>query len=115
MRPVDLTMTTPTHTNGNGKPRVVERLVKHTFSCDERNELGAELARTIALRIQVGNRRIDERLDGEQRACKLRSDAIARGARRAQEWLTENLGKEAADGFKNSILDAVEEHKARVE
>lgn len=68
-----------------------------------------------ALRIRVGRHHIDERLDTEQRSCKLRQDAVNRGAKRASDWLLDTLGKDAAAGFKDAILNAVEAQKEREE
>lgn len=68
-----------------------------------------------ALRITIGKRTIQERLDSEQKAVKLRPDAVKVAAGRAQEWLAANLGAEAAKGFADTIKAVVETHKERTE
>lgn len=68
-----------------------------------------------ALRITIGKRTIQERLDSEQKAVKARPDAVKVAAGRAQEWLTANLGAEAAKGFAEGIKSVVETHKERQE
>ncbi len=68
-----------------------------------------------ALRIQVGGKTISERLDSEQPSAKERADAIRKGAKRAKEWLVDNLGKDAFDGFKASIEELVRSNEERVE
>lgn len=68
-----------------------------------------------ALRIKIGLNAIQERLDSEQRAFKQRFDAVNTAARRAQDWLDSNLGKDNAKGFVDLLAKAVEPHKERVE
>lgn len=68
-----------------------------------------------AIRGNVGAQKIEERLDGEQMATKKRFDAIARAAKRVQEWLKATLGKDAAKGFEEPITNVVEGEKERVE
>ncbi len=68
-----------------------------------------------ALRMRIGRASIEERLDSEQRGSKERADAIHLGAKRAMTWITETMGKEKAEGFKQGILDMVEAQKEKVE
>ena len=68
-----------------------------------------------ALRINVGGRNLEERLDSEQKSVKTRPDCVKQGCKRAQDWLAINLGKDAAKGFEASILNVVEAHKEREE
>jgi hypothetical protein len=68
-----------------------------------------------ALRVNIGTRILGERLDSEQPANKKRFDAVKRGCKRFDEWVTENLGKDEAKGFQNGIADVLEKHKEREE
>ena len=68
-----------------------------------------------SLRIQVGDRRIEERPDSEQKSVINRPDAVKLGALRARDWLVSTLGDKAAEGFFKPILDVVEAHKERAE
>ena len=68
-----------------------------------------------ALRIRVGDRRMEERLDGEQKSVKKRSDAVATAADRALAWLVETLGKDNARGFVAPIEAAIEAQLEREE
>ncbi|TXH59329.1 MAG: hypothetical protein E6Q97_00100 [Desulfurellales bacterium] len=68
-----------------------------------------------ALRIRVGARKLEERLDSEQKSVKRRPDAVRTAAKRAAEWLKETLGAENAKGFEGPITAAVEAHKEREE
>jgi len=68
-----------------------------------------------ALRIQVGAKSISERLHSEQPSTKERSDAIRKAARRAKEWIVDNLGKDAFDGFKASLEALVKASEEKVE
>ena len=68
-----------------------------------------------ALRVKIGTRILGERLDSEQPASKERFDAVKRGCRRFSDWLTDNLGAEAAMGFQNGIADVLAKHKERDE
>ena len=56
-----------------------------------------------ALRIKIGTRVINERLDSEQPCSKKRPDQIKRALKRFTEWLEENLGREESKGFKNAL------------
>lgn len=68
-----------------------------------------------ALDLRVGGNSISERLDVEGHSYKQRKDAVAKGGKRAKEWLLRELGKETAKGFENAIRDAVESQKEVVE
>lgn len=68
-----------------------------------------------ALRITVGGRTLEERLDSEQKSVKTRPDCVKQGCKRAQDWLAINLGKDAAKGFEAAILNVIETHKEREE
>jgi hypothetical protein len=68
-----------------------------------------------ALRVKIGNRKLEERLDSEQKSVKLRFDAIKIAVKRLNVWAGEQLGKEAAKGFADPINAAVEAQKERVE
>ena len=56
-----------------------------------------------ALRIKIGTRVINERLDSEQPCSKKRPDQIKHALKRFTEWLEENLGREESKGFKNAL------------
>lgn len=68
-----------------------------------------------ALRIQVGAKSISERLDSEQPSTKERVDAIRKAAKRSREWIVENLGKDAFEGFKAGLEDLVKANEEIVE
>ena len=68
-----------------------------------------------ALRIKIGTRVINERLDSEQACSKKRTDQIKRACKRFVEWVEENLGREEAKGFKNQIELVKAEHADREE
>ena len=68
-----------------------------------------------ALRVRIGTRKIEERLDSEQPCAKKRADQINRACKRFSEWLDENLGREEAKGFKNSVELVKVEHAEREE
>ncbi len=68
-----------------------------------------------ALRIRIGNHRLDDRLDSEQRSFKARSDAVRFACKRAGEWFTAQLGKDAAKGFEKGLDEIVEANKEREE
>ena len=67
-----------------------------------------------ALRIKVGKYALAERLDTEQRAFKNRFDAITKAGKRALDWFTDTMPKDAP-GFKDSILSCIEGQKEKVE
>jgi len=68
-----------------------------------------------AIRIVVGGRTLEERLDSEQKSFKTRPDCVKQGCKRALEWLITNLGKDNAKGFEDSIIAAIDAHKEREE
>ncbi len=68
-----------------------------------------------ALRITVDSRRIEERLDVEQKMFGKRWDAINTAADRAIKWFNDALGKEAGKGFVAPIEKALESHVDRAE
>ena len=68
-----------------------------------------------ALRVKIGTRILGERLDSEQPASKERFDAVKRGCKRFNDWLTANLGNEEMKGFQNGIADVLAKHKERDE
>lgn len=68
-----------------------------------------------ALRVKIGQRTLDERLDTEQPCSKKRADMIKRAAKRLGEWLFDSLGKDAAKGFEEPIAAAVEGQMEREE
>lgn len=67
-----------------------------------------------ALRITVGKHKIEERLNSEQKAFKLRSDAVNAAGKRALEWFETNL-KVDAKGFKDPVLAAIAAQIERAE
>jgi hypothetical protein len=67
-----------------------------------------------ALRLRVGTFQLAERLDSEQRACKLRSDAVVLTATRARAWLKSNV-RDLADGFNTGIDAALKPQLEREE
>lgn len=68
-----------------------------------------------ALRANVGEMKLEERLDSEQPSFKERSGALTRASKRCQDWLIEVLGKEAAAGFRGGIETALSEELKKVE
>lgn len=68
-----------------------------------------------ALRVQIGQRKLSERLDSEQPCAKKRYDQIKRKTKALQSWLVDNLGADTAKGFEGPIQAAVEAHKEREE
>jgi len=68
-----------------------------------------------ALRIQVGAKSISERLDSEQPSTKERVDALRKAARRSKEWIVDNLGKDAFEGFKAGLEALVKANEEIVE
>lgn len=67
-----------------------------------------------ALRVKIGKLELNERLDAEQKAYKLRSDAVATAVKRVNEWAKNNL-KDLAAGFQESFKAVAEANKERVE
>ncbi len=68
-----------------------------------------------AVRGNVGASKIEERLDSEQVSSKKRFDAITRAAKRVNEWLRANVGKDAAKGFEEAIYKVVDAEKEKAE
>jgi len=68
-----------------------------------------------ALRIRIGQKAITEKLDTEQPSTKERSDAVRKAANRAKEWLFDNLGKDALQGFKAGIEEVIRANAEVVE
>lgn len=68
-----------------------------------------------ALRIRIGQRAITEKLDTEQPCTKERPDAVRKAANRAKEWLFDNLGKDALQGFKAGIEEVIRANAEVVE
>lgn len=56
-----------------------------------------------AVRMKIGNSEIAEKMDSESPSSKKRSDAISRASKRALEWIANQLGRDAAEGFKASF------------
>jgi hypothetical protein len=68
-----------------------------------------------AVRGNVGTVKIEERLDSEQLATKKRFDAITRAAKRLNDWLKVNLGKDVAKGFAEALDKVVDGEKEKAE
>jgi len=68
-----------------------------------------------ALRVTLGTRILNERLDSEQPACRKRFDMVKQACKRFNAWLEANLGPEGAKGFQNSIADVLAKHREREE
>lgn len=68
-----------------------------------------------ALRVRIGSKILEERLDSEQKSVKQRFDAITQAMKRYQEWLKANVGKEAAVGFQDGIHKIITSQKEIVE
>lgn len=68
-----------------------------------------------ALRVNIGGRKIEERLDSEQSCSKKRNVQIDRTLTRFFNWTVEQLGREAAKGFKNQLELVKAEHALREE
>lgn len=68
-----------------------------------------------ALRGNIGQQSISERLDGEQRATKKRFDALNLAGKRIGEWLRKHLGKDSAKGFEERIATLIEAERDKVE
>lgn len=56
-----------------------------------------------ALRVRIGTKILEERLDSEQKSVKQRYDAITQSMKRYNDWLVKNVGKETAAGFQDGI------------
>lgn len=68
-----------------------------------------------ALRVKIGTRKIEERLDSEQACAKKRFDQITRSCKFFADWLDKSMGREEAKGFKNGIELVKAEHAEREE
>jgi hypothetical protein len=68
-----------------------------------------------ALRVAIGGRKLEERLDGEQPCFKKRPDAVKKSVGRFAEWLKDALGKETALGFAAALDAVTDAHKDREE
>lgn len=68
-----------------------------------------------ALRCNVGQVRVEERLDSEQKAFKVRYPAITTAGDRAFAWLEDVLPEGLAKGFKEGITKAVTAEKEKAE
>lgn len=60
-----------------------------------------------ALRVKIGGKGIEERLDPAAKKFKARPDALKATIIRLQTWLSDQLGDETAKGFQDSIAKAV--------
>jgi len=85
------------------------------------NDFGLMIVGTLkgrwysALRVTIGRHMLNQRLDSEQPSDKSRWGAIKRQALWLETWMLEELGKEAAKGFKEPIEKALNEQKEKVE
>lgn len=68
-----------------------------------------------ALRIQIGDKRLEQRLDSEQKSTKARWDAINTRATAAIKWINDTCGTKEAEGFEPLIGKAIEGQKEKVE
>lgn len=68
-----------------------------------------------ALRCNVGQQKLMQRLDSEQKACKTRGGAVVSEAERAIDWLVSILGKDAAKGFLDGINKVLKGEADKVE
>lgn len=68
-----------------------------------------------ALRVAIGIRTLNQRLDSEQQSDKTRWGAIRRSALYLEGWLVDMLGQDNAKGFKEPIEKALNAQKERVE
>ena len=67
-----------------------------------------------AARVKIGKLTLTERLDSEQKAFKLRADAVSTAVKRVNAWAKENL-KEHSKGFEDSFANVIIAHQERVE
>ena len=77
--------------------------------CEHRREVVATVRDLAELHA------ISERLDSEQPSTKERADAIRKAARRSKEWIVDNLGKDAFEGFKVGLESIVKDNEEKVE
>jgi hypothetical protein len=68
-----------------------------------------------AVRGNIGNHRLEERLDSEQKCFKLRDVAIETAGGRVVAWIETTLGKEVAKGFQLGIDKVLEAERGKVE
>lgn len=68
-----------------------------------------------ALRLRVGDKTLDQRLDSEQRSVTTRQAAIELAASECLAWLEERAGKECASGFRAKIMAASDSQKDKEE
>ena len=68
-----------------------------------------------AVRGNIGNHRLEERLDSEQKCFKLREVAIETAGGRVVAWIETTLGKEVAKGFQLGIDKVLEAERGKVE
>lgn len=68
-----------------------------------------------ALRANVGEKKLEERLDSEQKSYKDRYAAVGQAAKRATEWLGATVGKDLSLGFLETIQKVVDAQKDKVE
>lgn len=68
-----------------------------------------------ALRCNIGAAKLEDRLDSEQPSSKKRFDAITRAGKRAVEWVTEVMGKEASKGICELIAPVIDKEREKVE
>lgn len=68
-----------------------------------------------ALRMRIGDKQIEQRLDSEQKSTKKRWDAVNSAATSALKWINDTVGTKEAEGFEEGIEKAIEPHKERVE
>lgn len=66
-----------------------------------------------ALRVRVGRKKIEERLDSDQLSFKKRYDCITKSMKRYNEWLVKELGKETAVGFQSGIHEVLNSQKEK--
>lgn len=68
-----------------------------------------------ALRCNIGQVKLEERLDSEQMSFKARWPAIQRAAKRCVEWVAETMGKDASKGICELVAKAIDAEKENVE
>ena len=68
-----------------------------------------------ALRIFIGKKKLEERLDSEQKSFKARFGAVKAGFARADEWLNASFGATAAAGFKERFIALMADENGKEE
>ena len=68
-----------------------------------------------AIRANIGNQKIEERLDGEQSASKKRPDCVKQTLKRCVKWIESVTDRETAKGFKNQLALVESQHAEREE